>query len=86
MGWEFPGRVRLRKKGAKTSIANANPANSANVGMGNASLFARLAGLALASFHIEDPSATLCGRAWFMTIKGERLSSLPSLNPKPVSF
>ena len=86
MGWEFPGSVRLRKEGAKTSNANANPANSANVGMGNASLFARLAGLAFASFHIADPFAVLCDRAGFMTKKGERLSSLPSLNPKPVNF
>lgn len=86
MGGVFPGSVRLRKKGAKTSNANANPANSANVGMRNASLFARLAGLAFASFQIADPSAVLCDRVGFTTKKGERLSSLPSLNPEPVSF
>ena len=69
MVWEFPGNVRLRKKGAKTSNANANPANSANIGMRKASLLARLAGLAFASFHISDPSAVLCSRAGFMTKK-----------------
>ena len=68
MGWEFPGSVRSRKKGAKTSNSNTNP-NSANIGTRNASLFTRLAGLAFASFHIADPSAVLCDRAGFMTKK-----------------
>ena len=77
MVWEFPGNVRLRKKGAKTSNANANPANSANIGMRNASLFARLAGLELASFHILDPFAILCGRVGFMTKKGRDFRPSP---------
>ena len=72
MGWEFSGSVRLRKKGSKTSNANANSANSANVGMRDASLFARFAGLAFAYFHIADPSAVLCNRVGFTTKKKGR--------------
>ncbi len=49
---------RLTPKTKINENANANPANSANLRERNASLFARLAGLALASSHIPAPSAS----------------------------